>query len=575
MMKKVSLLAATAAVSMASTAFAADNIYAAAELKGNGASSIANVLVQELNCFGGTNNDLGLTTPALKNLPEATYTPTSPTTANPVYDCNTQSIQPNLSGKYVSTGSGGGKTSWKNKTAGGISNNPFVTLGTDTAWTNVQFAFSDSPISGPASTSGTDLATYETAAKPTAGAAIQVPLFVLPVAVAYAPTYGKIRAADGSVQTLAFNLKAPRADGTGGLRLKKTTYCGIFNGTITNFNDPALKADNGGQSLMATNDDATRWNTVGVPIKLVGRKENSGTTNIFTRALNAQCGGTNFSAGGTDALPAGVKSGAEYNKTTGVLSTGTEVAGKFGVADGSDGVAAALGVALADPSATIGDVVLNGRLGYLGADWVAPATINGSTLHSADLQQGTGSTFLAPNAKNAAASFKGILPPQSASTGKYQAVGATGSLPGLRSDPQAWVIPANATTGLANPTAGYPIVGTTQLLTYTCFASPAVRNAVQGFLAFHLGKVAKNSALQPVPAKLVSNTSATSLGILATNGVAPLPAQWATAILETFVTKVSTGNNPGALNLWIQDKTQAKSTDTLSANPTCTAGQGA
>lgn len=566
MFKKTILLAASSALTMASTgAFAADNVYPTAEINGNGASSIANVLVQELNCYGGTNSDLGLSNGTTTNIPEHTYLPTKPSAGNPNYDCNSQSVQDQVTGHYVSTGSGGGKNNFKNKNSAGITTNPFGT------WSNIQFAFSDSALV-PA-----DLTTYNTTAAPTTGAAIQVPMFVLPVAVAYAPFYGK-RLTGTGVVNLAFNVKVPHADGSGGLRMKKSTYCGIFNGTITNWNAAALKTDNGNQSLMSPNDDVTRWNTVGVPIKLVGRSENSGTTNIFTRHLAAVCGGS-FTVGGTDQLPAGVKSTAVYDKTTGSLTSGTETVGKFGVVDGSDGIAHAVDVAVANP-VVLNDVTLNGRLGYVGSDWVKPSTLSASTLLSADLQEGTGSAFKAATAANATLSFKGILPPQSDTKGKYAATGATGSLPGNRNDPLAWVLPATvASNPLANPAKGYPIVGTTNMLLYTCYASPAVRNAVQGLAMLHLGKVTIADDLTKVPAKLVSSTAKGTdglpLGILAKNGIAPLPAQWSTAIIETFLSKVTTGNNPAGLNLWIQDKLPKKSTDVLTGNSTCTAGQGA
>jgi hypothetical protein len=54
-----------------------------------------------------------------------------------------------------------------------------------------------------------------------------------------------------------------------------------------------------------------------------------------------------------------------------------------------------------------------------------------------------------------------------------------------------------------------------------------------------------------------------------------MPAAFSTAIQETFLTNVTSGNNPGALNLWIQNKQQKTSTDVLSANPTCAGLAGA
>lgn len=596
MFRKITILAATTAISLvnAGAAFAAatpaNNIIPAAALNGNGASSVANVLVQELNCFGGTNKPLGLngtttTTGGTVAIPDHVYTPTNPTAGNAVYDCGVKSVQDLVTGQYVSTGSGAGKNNWKNLSTNGdggsntgILGNPF------TFGSNIQFAFSDSPIVA------SDISTYNTKALPTAGAPIQIPMYVLPVAVAYSPVYGKIKDGAGAVHDLELQIKFPHADGTGGLRMKRATYCAIFNGTITNWNSAALQADNGGQSLMDPADDAARWTGAGVPIKLVGRFDNSGTTNIFSRHLGTVCG-SKFAAGGNDQLPATAKGTAVYDKTTGALTSGAETAGLFGLVSGSDGIAQTVDLPAADP-ANPGDVTLNGRLGYVGADWVRPSDLSNSQLHSADLQIGTSTKFAAANAVNAAAAFKGILPPQSATNGKYTTAAATGQMTGTRSNPLAWVFPATTTytdknggqipNPIAAPTAGYPIVGTTNMLLYTCYASKDVRNALQNFMMLHLGKVTADDTLvstNKVPAKLMTSTTKGGngllLGALPRNGLAPLPTSFVTAIVETFLTKVTTGNNPGALNLYIQDKLQKKSTDALAANPNCTTNVGA
>jgi phosphate transport system substrate-binding protein len=566
MLKKFTILAATTAIGLAASPALAltPNVYPAAAIKGNGASGIANVNSAALECFGGPNNNLGFGNGTTTNIVDHTYFPAKVTPANPNYDCGTQSVQPNVDGFYISTGSGNGKANWRNKNAvGGITTNPYG------VWTNIHYAFSESPISAG------DLATYTTAAFPTTKAAIQIPVNVLPVAISYKPVYGKVMTASG-IKTLALNLKFARADGTGGLRMKKSTYCGILNGTITNWNDAALKTDNGNLSLMSPNDDVTRWNTTGVPIKLVGRSDNSGTTNVFTRAITAQCGGK-FTAGGTDQLPAAAKGTAVYNKTTGALQSGTETVGLFGVADGNDGVAHAIEFAIPDP-VNIGEYTLGGKMGYNGADWVLPSIANPTTLHSADLQIALTTKFAAPTAANASIAFKTVVPPQSDSKGKYAPANVAN---GMRNDPLAWVTPANATTGIANPTAGYPIAGSANMLLYTCYADPAVRNAMQGFILMNLGKVATDSTGAKIPVKIVTNTAKGTdglpLGIFAKNGVAPLPSNWVNAIVETFLTNVTTGNNPGALNLWIQSKQPKKTADIAAAvsNPTCVAGQGA
>lgn len=107
--------------------------------------------------------------------------------------------------------------------------------------------------------------------------------------------------------------------------------------------------------------------------------------------------------------------------------------------NGSDGVAATVGLAITDPT-TVGQVNLNGRLGYVGTELgEAHYHLPGSQLNSANLQVGTGTSFAAPTAANATLATKGILPPQSDSKGKYApATPAVGSMPGLRTDPLAW-----------------------------------------------------------------------------------------------------------------------------------------
>lgn len=577
---KIQLMAATAATMLSATAAqAAGVVYQATDLQGNGASSIVVVLNKTLQCLGNPDAPIGFTDGTTQSFTPHIYAPVTPSLTNPNYDCATQSIQPNITAHYVSTGSGGGKTNWSlYNTAKITPTNPF------TYGSHIQYAFSDSAISS------TNLTDYtNNAAVNGTGPAIQIPFYVLPIALAYSPVYGRTDTGAGPVD-LSFNVKSTYIvnDGaglaTGGLRMKKTTYCAIMNGTITNWNNAALTADNGGQSLRDPNDDLTRWNTDGVTIKLVGRSDNSGTTNLTSRHFAAVCPGTDFSAqaGGADQLPANRKGTATYDQQTGALTAGTETAGKFGLVKGSDGVASTVGQALATPA--VGTTVLGGYFGYVGADFVAPATTGTSTpkLFSAALQSGTSTTtFKTPTAANATAAFgAAYLPPESATTGLYTPTVTTN---GSRSNPLDWVLPTNATTKLANPALGYPIVGTTNLLFYTCYATPAARNAITLLANLQFGKVTKDSAGLAVPAALVNgtvlNASNRLIGVLAQNGISNLPSAWKTAIFETFFSKVITGNNPSSLNLWLQNKlptTQAEITsNTIVQNSQCTAGVGA
>lgn len=100
--------------------------------------------------------------------------------------------------------------------------------------------------------------------------------------------------AGGSV-VFAYNLP-----GIDELRLPREVYCGIVEGKITNWNDPALVAANPGKDLPD------------LPITFAHRSDGSGTTFIFVNHINAAC--PNW--------PAGV--GTSVDWPTGVGGQGNE-----------------------------------------------------------------------------------------------------------------------------------------------------------------------------------------------------------------------------------------------------------
>ncbi len=576
---KTFLLGAVAVSSLCSTGAQAQAIIDPAlvgtELKGAGASSIENVVVTAFNCVSGPTNaqqlgkggNVTASTPvpaSLTPIASGVFTPTTPNAANPVFNCATNSIQPNFKAKYVSTGSGFGREIWRNfsnRFNSGVPTNsnanPFEVINGDPAWTNVQFAFTDGPISA------TDLSTYNTNANSAtnlAGKGIQIPLYVLPVALAYSAQYG----VNGAGTPLNFVVP------TGGIKLNQAQYCGIFNGVITNFKTISA-------TLKDPIDTTARWNADGVPIRLVGRLDNSGTTDIFTRHLKEVCGttGNKFINGANQQLPGGsgntpgaagtAISSAVY--TGGLLSSGAEAVGLFGRATGSSGVAAAIAAApdLASPSEPT--TLLNGKFGYISSDFVTPAT--GATLQAAQLTQvGSTTAYKKPNATDAGAAFATILPPQStAASGAYNPTGdlRKNSVTGVlvnRANPLDWadVLYSRADTSggftartLAAPPAGYPITGTTFLLTSTCFKKDSDRLAMSEFLYAQVKKISKDStATGKVSTSLFSGVSASLKGLTAQANLAPLSAGWQKAIFETFLQK--TTGALGLRGLFIQSK---------------------
>lgn len=492
--------------------------------------------------------------------------------------------EPFFDAKYIATGSGTGKAAWR-------SNTPQLTSygAPYSSWNTVQYAFADSSINA------SDIATYDTQMKPAAGAGIHVPKFVLPVAFAYNPVYAK----SGSTE-YRFNVQNPQSlldavtglpKVVGGLRLSRDAYCRIFNGDIKNWNSSALTTLNNGVSLKDPADP--NWGTVdndptkGVPIRLVGRLDKSGTTDIFTRALKAQCdsilgAANNRFDNNAEALPfnyapgtapdftsarpdtpykpltsppaAGTFAGTinsvgnQYvHKTTlattsvsgGVPSQPTSPTGDgtglFLLADGSGTVSKAIEK---DPDIGTSAYSVNGKLGYIGSDYIANAKGASQKVFAAALSRPVlGSPFFLPSSANGTAAVGTIAPPQSDSVGGYLHTAA-----GDRGNALSWysVLYPTPTTGLANPSAGYPVTGTTQILLNTCYKSTNYPHIVK-WLGYN---VATPTTVFTDPAT----------GILAKSNIAAVPDNWKRAITQTFLLDSNefSGGRLGDRDLWIE-----------------------
>jgi hypothetical protein len=595
---KLKLLVATSAVSVfAGAVTAAPVVLPAAELRGTGASAVADITTRTMNCVGGY-NDLGLNTPGFQAIPEGLYSPTTPTATNPPLNCATQDIQPNVQGKYVSSGSGFGRQQWRRNTTqftdSPNNNNPFVTP--DSLWPNVQFAFSEAP------TSASEETEWNTNWGATAKKPIAVPFFTVPVAFGYNPRYGILNTGSGDVSLNFFLPTTPAiANPNGGLRLSKKAYCAIVNGVVVNFNtskaalNPALLAAdlslleklNGNKSFKDANDPQARWDAEGVPIRLVGRWDRSGTTDVFTRHMAAVCpaalaaypANTNKFLNNAESLPfdntspinmtvygsntryqtgqapsnfAGTQqsiSGAYWDTVTQSILTGqgNEAPGLFMVANGNPGVEEAvrfegssLKTSTFDPT-----VKLNGKLGYVAGDWVKPTP--GRSLNAAALQKGLTAAYAMPTALNAGQAFgagtSAIYPPQTtAASGAFNVNDARLSFTSSgntvsRARLRDWfdVLYSGSPSSLANPTGGYPITGVSVIHLYTCYATNANRWAIAHYVGAMFGKVTKKSDGTSLNANTFKGTGAASLGIATQSNIGFVPTSWQGAITETFL----------------------------------------
>jgi phosphate transport system substrate-binding protein len=468
----------------------------------------------------------------------------------------------------------------------------------------VHFALSDAPLST------TDIANYDVAgAAVGAGGAvvpvggntakfgklIQVPTLAMPVAIAYDPVYKKVLNADGSITEYRFNVQTSPARATsGGLRLDKATYCKIFTGQIANWNAPELKAINRASAASAAVSlkdptDPTPEATWSVPLQIVGRSDSSAVTAFWTRHLSAVCGGTlaeggtnpynnaTFSIPGTTSAMSKDLQGAFYNKTKinsassslytlpNYLTVASEEPGKYTLADGNDGVAKYIDHTAKPTVVGAAGARVQGRIGYIAPDHVLPAVtatqLNSFGLFTADLKNNAGK-FVAPTPAAAQAPFSKILPPQSLAGGGFTATPASGSI-GLRSKPADWVQAIDRNAKIASPEAAvvesYPVIGTINLLAYTCYADRTVRNAFTTYWNWLNASGTSSSVLPANP------------GVFARAGYAVMPTNWRNAVSQTFYKTVPTTD---ALGLYIV-KSPLTAAGLTATNPSCVGKAGA
>ena len=178
-----------------------------------------------------------------------------------------QSANPDVTVNYDPIGSGGGREQFL---SGGINY-----AGSDAYLDDEELAKAEERCGGPV---------------------VEVPTYVSPIAVIY-------------------NL-----EGVDELNLTPETIGGIFEGKVTQWDDPAIKADNPDAKLPASK------------ITPVHRSDDSGTTENFTDYLDAASGGS-WTGGVVETWP--VKGGEAAEGTSGVVSAVTNGKGTIGYADAS------------------------------------------------------------------------------------------------------------------------------------------------------------------------------------------------------------------------------------------------
>ncbi|RKP52475.1 substrate-binding domain-containing protein [Trinickia fusca] len=252
------------------------------------------------------------------------------------------------------------------------------------------------------------------------------------------------------------------------ISLNDNDLCGIFSGKLTDWNQ------------VTNPETGSVYSTTSMPITVVYRQDGSGTSELLTRHLAAVCSATNTNTGvtfvdsltfaNTTAFPHGVPS-------------------NFVAATGSGGVRKAL---LNSSTAAVA---------YLSPDYtntfLAPSSSSASpALAVASLVNAQNGTYYAPTSANATAAL------------------GTVSTPANPADPTQWVPNAG------NPTAGYPVSGTSQIILSQCYANAGVTQAVQDFLNAHYN-------------------NANYASIVHGNGFDTVPSNFQTAIVANFLSNTS------------------------------------
>jgi len=535
MSRKILLLRATA---LLATVGLAGSVTAqvTTQIYDGGNTLFAPFLQQAENCYG--NPTVLVVQGSTPNSPTTqTITPFN-YTGTPPFNCATTQVNPSIQLNTIETGSGtnikavyshDSKTFWGDTVPPGGNNTPFP---------DVHFGTSETPLAA------SDVTVYDSGGveqgvtfslspqagqypipEPLYGNLIQFPMIIAPLAIAYDAVYKKVRRANGSVTSYHFNIHKKNADGSGGLVLDAATYCAIFNGQITNWNQIPTSL-NGGVSLKAVADTST----FSVPIVMVGRTDSAGATSTWTRHLAAICptviSGNQY-ADATTTLPTPLQ-GPTWNSTNPNYGPGsgvTDVPGEYTRATGAAGVAAYIQFDPNNvPAQATGSSVVQGRMGYDGTDETLPAVTNTGEntygLNQADILRVPGKAAIEPDGKTAALAYaNNILPPTAAN----------------RSQQALWVQPASKTAAIAIPSnpLAYPIVGTSNFLGYTCYTSSSVAKSLVAYLDWF-----ESNAILTNP----------TLGLVVEGGSAPMPPAWRTAIEATFL-KPNGTTKP--LNLYI------------------------
>lgn len=270
---------------------------------------------------------------------------------------------------------------------------------------------------GDAPLNTTQLATYASTEQATYGAAIVAPTMGVPIAIPFNGTNTGLPAG----QTL---------------QLSMPTLCGIFEGTINNWDNAAIAADNPGVTFN------------NLPINVVVRSDGSGSTFIFSDALDYK---TNCGAAFTTAV-GGVGIGGGGLAPTGTVAPVWPAT--FDAQKGSGGVAAEVNLK-------------PGSVGYVSVNYTSLFTAGDPPAAAVKNSKGTFETPTVP------ASILGLK-------GPYDTAGPCGTAQGVETCYPKPVTNQILYNSHPSNAGAYPIVGFTYGYFYQCSDTKTTTTALTG-----------------------------------------------------------------------------------------------
>lgn len=344
---------------------------------------------------------------------------------------------PTVAFNYALVGSGSGRAAFVGQVA---SKENYA------AGTVIDFGASDFPLSA------TEIATYNTTVSAKGGSLIELPTFGTPITFPYFAnqnTYTKLVKGQTGYPGYSKTAIASTISYTK-IVLNDSDLCGIFSGKIT---DWSMITGTAATVLAPT----TGKTTINGPITVVYRSDNSGTTSLLTQHLAAVCTPANSAITFT---------------ATGVLSSlfPNGVPSNFVGASGSGGVANTIA---GNPAASPAVPALTSAIAYLSPDYTALNT--GTAIQTQYKNLHTASVINTNDGKAYTAKYSNVT----------MALSNPGATDTVFTAPTSATLAANQNTWIpliANPKAGYPVVGYTTIAMAQCYQTAAVGTSLQSLI---------------------------------------------------------------------------------------------